>query len=129
MSHFTSIETQIKDLEALADACQQMGLELKSEAVCRGYAGIGRTAHRVVKLQGPYDIAVDPSPRCQGTYDLTTDWWGSHVEREVGAGFGRLLQSYGIQKTTREAQRRGLRLTSRTEENGSVLITLEGGGL
>jgi hypothetical protein len=129
MSHFTTIQTQIKDLQALTEACLELGVELQSEVVCRGYGGISRTAHRIVRLKGPYDIAIDPSPQVRGGYDLTTDWWGGHVEKEVGPGFGRLLQSYGVAKTVREAQQRGLRVTRRLEDNGSVLLTLEGGSL
>ena len=129
MSHFTTIQTQIKDLDALEHACGDMGYELLSDTPCRGYAGVQRTAHRVIKLEGPYDIAVDPSPQIEGGFDLTTDWWGGHVERQVGAGFGRLLQNYGIAKTTLEARQRGLRVTSHLEESGSVLLILEGGSL
>jgi hypothetical protein len=40
-----------------------------------------------------------------------------------------LLQSYGIHKTTREARARGLRVRRQQEQDGSVLLTLEGGSL
>jgi len=129
MSHFTTIQTQIRDLEALHDACVEMDLKFVANANCRGYAGITRQAPHVIKLKGPYDIAVDPSPEQDGTYGLTTDWWDGHAAREVGIGYGRLLQSYGIHKTIREARSRGLRTTRRIEADGSVLLTLEGGSL
>ena len=129
MSHFTTIQTQIRDLEALNDACVEMNLKLVSKANCRGYAGITRQAPHVIKLKGPYDIAVDPSPEQDGTYGLTTDWWDGHAAKEVGIGYGRLLQSYGVQKTIREARSRGLRTHRRQEADGSILVTLEGGSL
>jgi len=129
MSHFTTIQTEVRDLEALRDACTELDVVLESGVACRGYAGITRTAHHVVRLKGPYDIAVDPSPDDGGSYALTTDWWGGHVELEVGAGFGRLLQSYGVQKTIREARTRGLRFSRQIEQDGCVLLTLEGGSL
>lgn len=129
MSHFTTIQTEVRDLDALRDACTELDLTLESGVPCRGYAGITRAAHHVVRLKGPYDIAVDPSPDDGGRYALTTDWWGGHVEREVGAGFGRLLQSYGVQKTLREARTRGLRVSRQVEPDGCVLLTLEGGAL
>ena len=96
---------------------------------CRGYAGITRKAPHVIRLKGPYDIAVDPSKANDGTYGLTTDWWDGHVAREVGVGYGRLLQCYGVHKTEREARLRGLRTTRRIETDGSILLTLEGGAL
>ena len=129
MSHFTTIQTQIRDLDALNDACVELDIELRSDTLCRGYASVTRKAHRTIRLKGPYDIAVDPNPENNGSYGLTTDWWDGHVAREVGIGFGRLLQSYGVHKTLREARTRGLRSTRRVEADGSVLLTLEGGSL
>jgi len=129
MSHFTTIQTQIRDLDALRDASVEMGFQFLKNSKCRGYAGITRTAPHVIQLKGPYDIAVDPSKENDGTYGLTTDWWNGHVAKEVGMGYGRLLQSYGVHKTMREARSRGLRSTRRVEADGSVLLTLEGGSL
>ena len=129
MSHFTTIQTQIRDLAALADACVELGVKLVANTICRGYAGVTRQAPHVIKLKGPYDIAVDPSPENDGSFGLTTDWWDGHVAKEVGAGYGRLLQAYGVHKTLREARSRGLRTTRRIEADGSILLTLEGGSL
>ena len=129
MSHFTTIQTQIRDLEALSDASVEMGFQLLANTPCRGYAGMTRLAPHVIKLKGPYDIAVEPSKENDGSYGLTTDWWDGHVAKEVGTGYGRLLQSYGIHKTMREARSRGLRSTRRIEADGSVLLTLKGGSL
>lgn len=129
MSHFTTIQTQVRDLDSLNDACVELGLELRADTPCRGYGGVTRTAHRTIVLKGPYDIAVDPAQENDGTFGLTTDWWDGHVAKEVGIGYGRLLQSYGIHKTTREARARGLRVRRQQEQNGSVLLTLEGGAL
>ena len=127
MSHFATIQTQIKDLDALHDACTELDLKLVPDSTCRGYGGVVREAPYVIKLRGPYDIAVNPAMEKDGTYNLTTDWWDGHVAREVGTSYGRLLQSYGVHKTTREAGLRGLRTTRRTEADGSILLTLEGG--
>ena len=129
MSHFTTIQTQIRDLDALQDACSDLGLRLNANARCRGYARQSRLAPHVIKLKGPYDIAVEPSRETDGIYDLTTDWWDGHVAKEVGIGYSRLLQSYGIHKTLREARTRGLRVHRKQEQDGSVLLTLEGGAL
>ena len=129
MSHFTTIQTQIRDLDALNDACVEMDLKFVANANCRGYAGVNRKAPHVIQLKGPYDIAVDPHPENDGTYGLTTDWWDGHAAKEVGIGYGRLLQSYGIHKTIREARSRGLRTHRRQEADGSILLTLEGGSL
>ena len=129
MSHFTTIQTQIRDLAALRDASVEMGFQFLKDSKGRGYASMTRTAPHVIQLKGPYDIAVEPSKENDGSYGLTTDWWDGHVAKEVGIGYGRLLQSYGVHKTIREARSRGLRSTRRIEADGSVLLTLEGGSL
>ena len=129
MSHFTTIQPPVRDLTALSEACSERGVSLVPDADCRGYAGVTRKAPHVIRLKGPYDIAVEPSKANDGTHGLTTDWWDGHVAREVGVGYGRLLQSYGVHKTEREARLRGLRTTRRVETDGSILLTLEGGAL
>ena len=129
MSHFTTIQTQIRDIDALLCACVELGVRLQPDSICRGYAGVTRKAPYVIKLRGPYDIAVDPSPEKDGSYGLTADMWDGHVAKEVGIGYGRLLQSYGVHKTIREAHSRGLRSTRKVEADGTILLTLEGGSL
>lgn len=127
MSHFTTVKTEIRDLEALHDACAEMDLKLVPDTTCRGYAGVLRKAEHVIQLKGPYDIAVDSAEG--GRYGFSADWWDGHVEKEVGAGYGRLLQSYGVHKTLREARMRGLRTSRQVTEDGTVLLTLQGGAL
>ena len=122
MSHFTTIQTQVRDLEALRDACAELGFELKSKTHCRGYATARRKCAHAILLKGPYDIAVDPAP--DGTFGLTTDWWEGHVEREVGPAFGRLIQLYGVHKTIREAAKKRLRLKRENRTDGSIRLTI-----
>ena len=126
MSHFTTILTQIRDAEALADACAELGVELLRDTEARGFANSTRHGELVVRLQGPYDIAANRANPNDGTepYELTTDWWNGHVEREVGPNFGRLLQLYGVHKTMREAAKKHLRVTRRQETDGSIKLTL-----
>lgn len=123
MSHFTTILTQIRDAEALEDACTELGVELLRDAQARGYAEQTRHGDLVIRLRGPYDIAANRS-ETNDAYELTTDWWGGHVEKEVGPEYGRLIQLYGVHKTIREAQKKRLRVTRRQETDGSIKLTL-----
>lgn len=84
-------QTEILDLDLLGEACAELGAELLPDTPVRGYAGVTREAFRTLRLQGPYDIAVDP---VDGRYVLTAEWWGGFVAREVGIGFDLLLQRY-----------------------------------
>jgi len=106
MSHFSEIKTQIKDIEALRSACQEMGLTLLQTAEARGYYENKTKGDYVVQLKGPYDIALNKN--ADGTFGLTADLWNGHVEKEVGQGYGKLLQLYGVHKATIEARKKGL---------------------
>jgi hypothetical protein len=124
MSHFTTIQTQIKDIAALREACGELGLPLVADTVARGYGGQRQLGEFVIQLKGPYDIAVNR--QTDGTFGLSTDWWDGHVEREVGSNYGRLLQLYAVHKTAREARRRGLSVQRTQRTDGSIKLTIGG---
>ena len=124
MSHFTTIETQIRDIAALKAACAELGVGLEAGAEARGYGRRQVRGDYVVRLKGPYDIAADRMP--DGGYRLTTDWWSGHVEKEVGTNFARLLQLYGVHKTMREARKKGYLASRKTLPNGAIKLTIGG---
>ncbi len=124
MSHFTEIKTQIKDIEALRSACKEMGLSLILNAEARGYYENKTKGDYVIKLKGPYDIALNKQQ--DGTYGLTADLWNGHVEKEVGQGYGKLLQLYGVHKATMEARKKGLSVLRRQQTNGAIKLILMG---
>lgn len=124
MSHFATIQTQIKDIEALKLTCKEMGVTLIQNAEARGYSKNRQHGDYVIKLKGPYDIAVNKQQ--DGTYGLITDWWDGHVEKEVGKDFGRLLQLYGVYKATAEARRRGHIVQRKNLTDGSIKLCIGG---
>lgn len=124
MSHFTTIRTQIRDLQALREACAELNLELLQNTDARGYGSNHQHAEFVIRLKGPYDIALNRQP--DGTYGLTTDWWDGHVEKEVGGNYGRLLQLYAVHKTAREARSRGLSVQRAQRNDGSIKLVIGG---
>ena len=124
MSHFTTITTEIRDIEALRAACGELGLTVLNNAEARGYGGVTQHGEHVIQLKGPYDIALHR--QSNGAYRLSCDWWDGHVEREVGPRCGRLLQLYAVHKTIREARRKGLTEQRVPLTNGAIKLTLGG---
>ena len=124
MSHFTTIQTQIRDLAALRAACAELGVGLIENAVARGYGSNTHKGDLVIKLKGPYDIAVNKQQ--DGTFGFTCDWWDGHVEREVGANYGRILQLYGVHKAMSEARRKGYTTRRQTLGDGAIKILIGG---
>lgn len=124
MSHFTTINTQIKDAEALKAAVEELGLALLPNTTARGYLSNQQHGDFVIRLKGPYDVAVNKQPN--GSFGLTTDWWNGHVEQEVGANFGKLLQLYAIHKASREARRKGLTVQRHQQKGGTIKLVIGG---
>ena len=122
MSHFTEIKTQIKDITALRSACQEMGLALLQNAEARGYYQNKTKGEYVIQLKGPYDIALNQQP--DGSFGITADLWNGHVEKEVGPGYGKLLQLYGVHKAMREAQKKGHLVRRAQQQDGSIKLSI-----
>ncbi len=122
MSHFTTIKTQIKDVEAMRSAVNELGLKLIPNTEARGYISNKTKGDYVIRLKGPYDVALNQQP--DGTFGLTTDWWDGHVEKEVGKDFGRLLQLYGVHKASMEARKKGYSVMRNLQPNGSIKLIL-----
>ncbi|MHA3774522.1 DUF1257 domain-containing protein [Verrucomicrobiota bacterium sgz303538] len=124
MSHFTTIHTQVRDISALQAAVRELGLELLEKTTARGYASNQIQGDYVIRLNGPYDVALTRNQ--DGSYGLTTDWWAGHVEKEVGSNFGRLLQLYGVHKTIQEARKRGQFVQRKAQQDGAIKLVIGG---
>ncbi len=124
MSHFTTIQTQVRDLDALRAALGELGVTLLANTDARGYANNKLKVDYVIRLKGPYDIALNKTP--DGSYGLTTDWWDGHVEKEVGSQFGRLLQLYGVHKTMIESRKKGHVVQRKAQKDGSIKLVIGG---
>ena len=124
MSHFTTVKTQIKDIAALRSACAELGLTVKQNAQARGYYENKTKGDYVIKLKGPYDIALNQQP--DGSFGITADLWEGHVEKEVGKNYGKLMQLYGVHKVAIEARKKGLSVLRRPQQNGSIKLVLMG---
>lgn len=124
MSHFATVTTQIKDITALASACAELGIQVEANTAARGYSTQTVLGEYVIRLKGPYDIAVNRQK--DGTYGLTTDWWAGHVEKEVGGNYSRLLQLYAVHKATAEARKRGHSVQRKAAGNGAIKLVIGG---
>lgn len=125
MSHFTTITTQIKDIEALKSACKELGLPVLQNTNARGYASNETKGDYVIKLKGPYDIALNKQKN--GAYGITADLWEGHVEKEVGKNYGKLMQLYAVHKATREARKKGHMTRRLPQKDGSIKLVIAGG--
>ncbi len=127
MSHLSTIETAICDVQALEAAVRALGLEWVVHGEGRLFYGKLEKAGFVVKLPGPYDLLVDLPAVRGGTLKLQCDRWNGHVERVLGKNLGLLVQAYNKEKITM-AMRMKSRTTRSRVLSGGVIEMIVGGG-
>jgi len=115
MSHVATVQLQIRDPQALAEAAAQLGLTVQP-GEARFYDGT-RVHGLLVHLPGwRYPVAIDP----HGTlhYDHYQGRWGdpTHLDR--------LRQAYAEAVTTRWARRQGYRVSRQTTPDGAIRLEL-----
>jgi hypothetical protein len=82
MSHFTRVQTQIRDLALLEEALHQLSYEFETgkELIIHGYQNDTQNAQLVIRTGGSYDIGLQLQD--DGNYAISADWWG--VKRTSG---------------------------------------------
>ncbi len=125
MSHITTVETQIRDIEALREACEALGCRLEGPGKVEGYFRNMGTADHIIKLPGTsYTVGLVRQP--DGSYSLSADLWAGHVERVLGPRCGRLLQEYALRVVTRSAAARGRQAAVTREKDGRIVVRIRG---
>lgn len=122
MSHFTTVKTQIKDLEILKETLKSMGyMELMENDVVRGYLGNRVKADLVVKMPNGYDIGFQKN---EGVFHVVADFWGAAVKQE---DFLReLTQKYAYELVKKEALLQGFRIAEEVRlEDGTIKIVAQ----
>jgi hypothetical protein len=121
LSHIVSIKTELRDREAVASACQRLGLP---EPI-HGTAEIFATEASGLIVQLPdwhYPVVVDVATG-QVQYDNYNGHWGDRAHLD------RFLQIYAVQKTQIEARKRGYSVVEQPLADGSIRVrTVVGGG-
>jgi hypothetical protein len=120
LSHIVTIETQVRDLAAVAAACRRLGLAEPVMGTARLFEG--EASGLLVRLPGWTYPAVVEAATGRIHYDNFEGGWGDP------AHLGRFVQAYSLEKATIEARRRGHSVSERALADGSVKLTVKVGG-
>lgn len=123
MSHFTKVESSIKNEEALKIAVSDLGFTIVANSLARGYEGNSLKADYVINLKGPYDVALIKNN--EDIYEIVADWMGGSVANQIGNRGSKLLQSYAIASVKLEAQSRGMSIEQETLQDGTIRFHLQ----
>jgi hypothetical protein len=136
MSHIARIELEITDLDALKAACRRLGLEFRCDQRSYAWYGeyqgdyplpegisvqdLGQCDHAIHVPGADYEVGI---LKRDNKYLLLWDFWDEGgLERTLGRNAGRLKQAYAIERTRREAVRKGYRITEAKIRNGVRLV-------
>lgn len=130
MSHITTVETKITDLEALKLAARELGASVSVGQTTWGYyAGQkGKCAHAIkMPGAGAYEVGVVQAP--EGHFTLAYDFYGEgQVYRQAfGNNCQRLVQTYAKHAAVREFRKKGFRVQVMAEQNGHYRLQVSRG--
>ena len=139
MSHITSIDIEINNIEALDAAVREMGAVLvRNKSTYKWYghstgpipAGftkemLGKCEHAISLPSTSYEIGVVRNPAKPNTYTLLYDFWGpgGKLKSHFGDGLTKLKQMYGVHAATLAAKKKGYMVT-RKQVGGTIKLQI-----
>jgi len=114
MSHFTTVETKIKDLVTLKLALKDLGYAFTDNTVegqvrvqVRGYRNEKAEADLVIHASKTFDIGV--KVKADGSCSFVADWWGVETTRGVGEDdfIKSVTRRYSYLKVLQELRKKG----------------------
>ncbi|MBD2209212.1 DUF1257 domain-containing protein [Nostoc linckia FACHB-104] len=124
MSHFSQIKTQIRNLDSLKDALNELGIDWKpGPREVRGYRGQTHPAAISIEQENGYDIGF----RWNGQeYELVADlqYWQQNLS--VDGFLRQVTQRYAYQTVMKETSRVGFQVTEqKQQEDGSIRLVVQ----
>jgi hypothetical protein len=116
MSHVVTIQTKLRDADALAAACRRLNLaEPTRETVSLYSEQVTGLAVRLPNWQ--YPVAIDVEAGVV-RFDNFNGAWGEQKELD------RLLQAYAVEKARLEARRKGYACIETLFQDGSIKLQI-----
>lgn len=134
MSHISTLAVRITNADALAQACRELGVELRRDQhTFKTYAGQqSRCDMAIVDPTGraKYEIglvAVEAKGDKPAGWDMKVDHWasGGGLYEKLGDKFSTLLQHYGIAAAEHKASADGWQSYRETLPDGSIRLICE----
>ncbi len=120
MSHFTTIQVQIKDGELLQSALEDLGYTVECNASVRGYLWNRTRADYVIRQHNGFDLGF----RKKGeSYELVSDFWGAKIDQQ---GFlNQVMQAYAHKTLMATARNQGYAVEAEeTLEDGTIRVVV-----
>jgi hypothetical protein len=119
MSHVVTIETQVRDPEALRLACRRNSLEAPIHGTTKLF-NAEVTGYLISLPRWRYRVACNTDTG-EVLFDNYGGSWGEQAHLD------RLMQSYAIEKTKIESRKQGHSVTEQSLADGSIKLTVHVG--
>jgi hypothetical protein len=120
MSHVVQIKTEIRDINAVRQACLRLQLEAPTQGTFQLYSS-QETGYGVKLRDWQYPV-VCKLDSGEVRYDNFGGRWGN------GQRLDEFLQRYAVEKSKLEARKQGYTATEQNLADGSIKITIHTGG-
>lgn len=124
MSHFTNIKTQIRNLQALETALNDLAIDWKQgPRAVRGYQGQTRQAQVVIEQDNNYDIGFSWNG---SEYELVADlqYWQQNLS--VDGFIRKITQRYAYHTVINESAKQGFQVTEQeNNQDGSIRLVVQ----
>lgn len=126
MSHISTIELQVTDVDALEAACPILGLLFhRNQLQFRNFGGNLTDCQHAISVKGnaeAYELGVVKNPN--GTFRFEFDSWngGRGLMAVVGENCGKLAQEYAAQVAIKQARKQGLKVQRSVDAKTGKLV-------
>ena len=124
MSHFSSIKTQIRNLQSLTASLSKLGIEWKKgPSSVRGYQGQTTEAQIVIEQENNYDIGFSWNGK---EYELVADLQYWQQPWTVDGFLQRVTQGYALHTVLNESSKQGFAVTEQQKnDDGSIRLVVQ----
>ena len=127
MSHFSQVQTVIRDQALLEESLKQLQFDFQNsaEVTIRGYQGNTECGQVVIDTGSRYDIGFQR--REDGSFDVCADWWGVEFNTQIRkeSFMQRLNRTYAHLTVKRQVLEPGLIIEQETVlPNGEIELVV-----
>ena len=120
MSHTVTIQTQVRDPEAVKQACKRLDLPVPVVGEHRLYDGTRANGYAVQLPDWIYPVVCDTTTGSV-RHDNFGGRWGKQEHLDS------FMQAYAAEKAKIEARKKGYRVSETKQADGSIRMTLHAG--
>jgi hypothetical protein len=114
--HNVSIATKVRDAQAVANACQRLGLAQPTQGTATLFSG--KATGLLVQLPGwLYPVVIDTTTG-EARFDNYAGKWGEQQH------FDRFLQAYAVEAARLAARKKGYQVSEQALQDGSIKLQI-----